>query len=104
MKRKSHRRIIVLAIIAITGIILTQLFWINTALNIQKTEWERQVKQDSLNVNEFNDKVKVALTNVAQKILTINNDPSELFKAVEQLRSNYFVVRINDTLHPYLLE
>ncbi len=111
MKTATIQRIIVLAIIAIVGIIATQLYWVDKAIEVEKRELarqerdlQRQIKQDSLNKLEFNDKVKTALANVAQEILTINNDPAELYKAVEQLRPNYFVVRINDTLHPYLLE
>ncbi len=111
MKTATIQRIIILAVIAIVGIIATQLYWVDKAIAVEKRELarqerdlERQIKQDSLNKLEFNDKVKTALANVAQEILTINNDPAELYKAVEQLRPNYFVVRINDTLHPYLLE
>ncbi|MFN2429169.1 MAG: sensor histidine kinase, partial [Cryomorphaceae bacterium] len=52
----------------------------------------------------FNDRVAIALTNVANEILTINNDPAELFQSVKQIRPNYFTVAINDTVHPYLLE
>ena len=104
MKRETIQRIILFAAIALIGTIGIQVYWINSALDIETKELERQTTLDSLNRTEFNDRVKVALTNVAENILTINNDPAELYKAVEQLRPNYFVVRINDTLHPYLLE
>ncbi len=104
MSNASIRRIVILAIVALLGIIGTQMYWVNTAVHLQEKENERAQRLDSLNQDEFNAKVKAALSNIAQDILTINNDPSEPYKAVEQLRPNYFVVRINDTLHPYLLE
>ena len=53
---------------------------------------------------QFNDRVKIALTDVTERILSITKDPSDLFDAVKQERPNYFAVTINDTIHPYLLE
>lgn len=111
MNRTTIRTVIILGTIALIGIIASQLYFINSAENIHEQELElhrkelaRQNQQQKLLEDEFNDRVKVALSNVAQEILTIYNDPAEIYKAVEQLSSNYFMVRINDTLHPGLLE
>lgn len=104
MKRNTIQRIIIFAVIAFVGVISTQLYLINTARDLQQKEQVRQIKQDSLNQLEFDDRVITALSNIAQQILKANNDPADTYKAVEQLRPNYFVVRINDTLNPEWLE
>lgn len=89
MNRQSIRVVVILAIISILGIILTQLFWIGRAFDLKE--------------REFNDRVNITLRAVAKQIQTVHKDSSDL-PPVKQLTSNYFVVSMNDTLHPYLLE
>lgn len=60
-------------------------------------------KAFDLREREFNDRVNIALRSVAQEIMTLNKDSSDV-PPVRQLSSNYFVVSTNDTLHPFLLE
>lgn len=93
-----------MATLSLIGVVVTQLFWLNTAFRVQEKQIELQDKQYDQVEREFNDRVVIALTNVAEEILSINKDPSELYDAVKQIRSNYFTAAINDTLHPYLLE
>lgn len=90
MKRRYIRLLILFATISICGIISFQLFWVNRAYNFQE--------------KQFNNRVHVALTSVASQIKKINNDSSEIYEPVKQITSNYFIVSINDTLHPFLLE
>lgn len=104
MSRNVIRNLIIFGLISIIGITISQLYWVKTSLEIQANEEKQQAYQDSLNTNEFNDRVKVALSKVAQTILNAQDDPAASYQAVEQLRPNYFVVRINDTLNPYWLE
>lgn len=104
MSNKTIRTVVVLALVLLVGIVITQIYWVKTAYQIQEKQAEIQAKHQSQLNKEFNDRVTIALTNVAEQILTINQDASELFEAVQQVRSNYFVVAINDTLHPYLLQ
>ncbi len=104
VKTKNLRRLILLAGVALAGIVIIQIYWVSMAQKILRDE---KVVQEKILVQEekkFNDRVIIALTNVAGKILSINRDKSEPYNVVKQLKSNYFVVRINDTLHPYLLE
>lgn len=89
MNRQSIRVVVVLAIISILGIIVTQLFWVNKAFDLKE--------------REFNDRVNITLRAVAKQIQNVYKDSSEL-PPIKQLTSNYFVVSMNDTLHPYLLE
>lgn len=75
--------------VSIIGLFATQLFWMEKAFDLRE--------------REFNDRVNIALRSVAQEIMLLNKDSSDV-PPVRQLSSNYFIVSTNDTLHPYLLE
>lgn len=75
--------------ISIVGLFATQLYWMDKAFDLRE--------------REFNDRVNIALRSVAQEIMLLNKDSSDV-PPVRQLSSNYFIVSTNDTLHPYLLE
>ncbi len=104
MSRRLIGILIILALISVAGIISTQIYWLDKAFRVQRTQIDLRKEQEAAEAKQFNDRVTIALTNVADEILTINNDPAELFQAVKQIRPNYFTVAINDTVHPYLLE
>lgn len=104
MGRKVIGILILLATVSVVGIIATQIYWLNKAFRVQQTQLDLRKEQATAESKQFNDRVTIALTNVADEILSINNDPAELFQAVKQIRPNYFTVAINDTVHPYLLE
>lgn len=89
MHRQAIRIVVLLATLSITGIILTQIFWVRKAFDLKE--------------KQFNDRVNIALQQVAQEIKKLNKDSSAVLP-VKQPASNYFVVSMNDTLHPYLLE
>jgi two-component system phosphate regulon sensor histidine kinase PhoR len=90
MSRKSIYLVVFLATISLTGIIVTQIFWVDKAFTIQD--------------REFNDRTVIALTSVVERIQVLNKDSSDVDEPVVQETSNYFVAHVNDTLHPYLLE
>ncbi len=89
MTRRTIRIVIALATISIVGLFATQLYWMDKAFDLRD--------------REFNDRVNIALRSVAQEIMLLNKDSSDV-PPVWQLASNYFIVSTNDTLHPYLLE
>lgn len=89
MHRQAIRIVVLLATLSIMGIIVTQIFWVRKAFD--------------LNEKQFNDRVNIALQEVAQQIKKLNKDSSEVLP-IKQPTSNYFVVSMNDTLHPFLLE
>ncbi len=89
MTRRTIRIVIALATISIVGLFSTQLYWMDKAFDLRE--------------REFNDRVNIALRSVAQEIMILNKDSSDV-PPVRQLSSNYFIVSTNDTLHPYLLE
>lgn len=89
MTRRTIRIVIALATVSIVGLFTTQLFWMDKAFDLRE--------------REFNDRVNIALRSVAQDLMLLNKDSSDV-PPVRQLSSNYFIVSTNDTLHPYLLE
>jgi len=111
VKTKLLRSLILLATLSVVGIIIAQIYVINANLNIQKDYLKIQYDQLTLDKKKFeeqqkifNDRVTIALSHITEKILNIYNDPSQIYNNVKQLDTNFFVVRINDTLHPALLE
>ncbi len=104
MSRRLISTLLLLAIFSVVGIVATQIFWLDKAFRVQQQQLNLNIEQAQLEAKLFNDRVTIALTNVANEILSINNDPAKLFEAVKQVRPNYFTVAINDTVHPYLLE
>jgi len=44
------------------------------------------------------------LTQVNKKIQTLRKDSSYIYNPIEQISSSSFIVKMNDTLHPYILE
>lgn len=89
MTRRTIRIVIALATVSIVGLFATQLYWMDKAFDLRE--------------REFNDRVNIALRSVAQEIMLLAKDSSDV-PPVRQLSSNYFVVSTNDTLHPFLLE
>jgi len=90
MSRHYIRIFIILATVLLVGIIATQIVWV-------KRSYDHQDK-------EFRDRVHVALTRVTEEIQVLNKDSAYIQAPVEQISNNRFVVQMNDTLHPYLLE
>ncbi|MES2629488.1 MAG: HAMP domain-containing sensor histidine kinase, partial [Bacteroidota bacterium] len=90
MNRKIIRSVVVLAVISFVGIVALQVFWFRKAYSYEQ--------------KQFEDKAFIALNTVAEQIYSLKKDNAEIVTPVKQISPNYFVVQINDTLHPYLLE
>jgi two-component system phosphate regulon sensor histidine kinase PhoR len=104
---KSSRYIngvVVLGILSLISILIVQVVWIKRTVAIQQTSIAIQEKEDSLNLKQFSEQAHIALRNVLERISDQKADSSDLYGAVKQLRSNYFVVDINEELHPFYLE
>jgi two-component system phosphate regulon sensor histidine kinase PhoR len=104
MGRRSIGTLMLLATLSVIGVVVIQLLWLRQASRYHREQVALNQEQAAQLEKQFNDRVVMALTDVTEQILSINKDPSDLFDAVRQERPNYFVVTINDTLHPYLLE
>lgn len=90
VKNSTIRLIVILATLCITGITITQLYWVRRAFDLKEAEFERTVT--------------AALYNVAQQIYDINDTPPPSNNPVKQLSTNYFVVMVNNELNARLLE
>ncbi|MEM8894306.1 MAG: HAMP domain-containing sensor histidine kinase [Bacteroidota bacterium] len=90
MSRKMLRLVIVLATISLAGILVTQVFWLRRAFDLRE-------KQFTLNVN-------LALKNVVESLCNYNGSDYPGNNPVEQLGSNYFIVRTNNMIEPNTLE
>ncbi|MBW7868954.1 MAG: HAMP domain-containing histidine kinase [Brumimicrobium sp.] len=97
--------VILIGVLSIISILLVQVLWINRTIRAQKDAIIIQERQDSLNTRQFEESVRVALRNVVEQISTANNiENIDLYGSVKQKSSNYFLVDINENLHPYYLE
>lgn len=90
MKSSTIRLVVILAALCITGITITQIYWVRRAFDLKEAEFERSVN--------------AALHNVAQQIFEINKTPSPVINPVKQLTTNYFIVMVNSELDVSLLE
>lgn len=104
MRRRTLGTLVLLALLSVVGVVVTQYIWLRRAQQYQSEQVALQKQQAAQLDKQFNDRVTIALTDVTERILSMNRDPSDLFDAVKQERPNYFAVTINDTIHPYLLQ
>lgn len=104
MNRSTINAVVIIGVLSILSILVIQIFWINQTIDTQKKAIQIQDRQDSLNLKQFEEQVRVALRNVVEEISTHHADSSDLYGAVKQQRSNYFLVDVNEDLHPYYVE
>jgi two-component system phosphate regulon sensor histidine kinase PhoR len=104
MSRKTINAVVIIGVLSILSVLFIQIFWINQTIRAQEKAILIQDRQDSLNLKQFEEQVRVALRNVLEEISTHHADSSDLYGAVKQQRSNYFLVDVNEDLHPYYLE
>lgn len=90
MARQSIRWILILASICLVGIGFVQWFWLDRAFDMKSLQ--------------FNQTVKIALTNTAQRLLDYNRNKTKLINPVNQLSDDYFVVRVDDVIDGNLLD
>lgn len=84
MKNTPIRVLIILAVLSLIGIIGTQVFWLNRAIE----------QQDQV----FNYNVQVALRNVVESLCEANGKDFPTVNPIEQVSGNYFIVRTNDRI------
>jgi len=89
MKKKTVQIIVFLSTLSLVGILVMQVVWMRQA--------------HLMNTVQFDQKVGMALRNVVEEIYIYNNDSTSRIQPVKQVRPDYFVVEVNDTLIPYLL-
>lgn len=96
MGRNTIRSVIILATLSVLGIILIQFFFLKNTVD--------------LNEKKFHESTTQALNAVACKLVEYNkkvlgqNSEVDLPNAVDQISNNYYVVNVNEDIHPELLE
>ncbi|WP_109832385.1 sensor histidine kinase [Reichenbachiella versicolor] len=89
MSKRVFYTVLFLAVCSILGIVAVQTFWLNKAFNLKQQQFEYEVS--------------VALLNVTDRLCEINQ--SELpDDPIEKLSSNYFIVNLNNSISPRVLE
>ncbi|KAB1229026.1 sensor histidine kinase [Chryseobacterium sp. KBW03] len=88
MKIKKLNIIITLGFVAIIGILIAQLMWTRQAYNLED--------------KKFNQKVNIALMEVAEKLSGGKTSYTE--NPVQNIANDYYVVNINNEFHPIVLE
>src|SRR5687767_4177041 len=89
MNRHTLRFVIILAVVSITGIMLTQIFWVRKAFDLKE--------------KQFNHNVYIALRRVVQRIMEYNQIQGSTIE-VNQLSPDYFMVMVNDQVDANVLE
>lgn len=81
---------IVLATLTIAGLTVTQIYWVR--------------KVFSLKEKEFNLSVNNALKKTAERLCNCEKSNLPTRNPVDQISTNYFIVNVNDTIDPVLLD
>ncbi len=90
MKRRTISIFVLLALSAIIGIVVIQLYWFTQAYQNEEQEFDK-------NIN-------IALKEVVKGILKYNNVSSVPLYPVKQLKPNYYAVMVNDKINAEVLE
>ncbi len=90
MKNSVIRLIFVLALISTVGIIVSQIFWVRNAYELQD--------------KDFENKVNISLKNVVTKIWELKRSKMVLYDAVQEVKPGFYIAQINHQITPELLE
>lgn len=90
MSESYIRRLLVLGVLAVTGIIFIQSFWV--------------IKTWDLKDDEFDHTVRIALRNVAESLAEFNQSDLPKQNLIKRRSSNYYAVNINSAINANVLE
>lgn len=90
MNRNTIRIIIIFACFLLISLIGTQVIWVKKAYDLEQKQFEQEVTH--------------ALKNVVSTIQNNEEDSIVIWNPIEQISSNFFVIRIHETPHPYFLK
>ena len=76
-----------LGFLSLTSILLIQVAWIKKSIAIQHKNIEIHEKEDSLNLKQFAENTHIALSKVLEEITKHNQDPTDTYGAVKQVRT-----------------
>jgi two-component system phosphate regulon sensor histidine kinase PhoR len=90
MKINRLNIVIVLGLVAITGILAVQLLWTKHAFNSER--------------KKFGQKVQISLLQVLNKLYEINKSELPLQNPINKISSDYYIVNVNDDFDADVLE
>jgi two-component system, OmpR family, phosphate regulon sensor histidine kinase PhoR len=90
MKTRLYRILIISALVALSGLLVVQVYWFIKAYDIQE--------------KQFNQSVSLALRNVADRLLHANARYHEQIPPINQVASNSYFVEINTRINYELLD
>jgi len=90
VKSASIRLLVVVAVLASMGIIVTQIFWVRRAYDLRE--------------KEFVLNIKTALRNVSTEVMKYKQIEVPIYSPVEQIEPNYFMVTTNVYVEQDVLE
>lgn len=90
MKSSRIRLAVFLGAISIIFIVAFQVYWVYNTFDVKE--------------KQFNQRVSIALMNVADQIAEFNGSQVPDINPVIQMTSNYFVVDVNESMDPVVLE
>ncbi|MES2679661.1 MAG: HAMP domain-containing sensor histidine kinase [Bacteroidota bacterium] len=90
MKINKLNSVIVLGLVAITGILSLQLLWTKQAFNLEE--------------KKFSEKVQITLLHVVDRLYKINNNAFPLKNPINKISSNYYIVNVNNDFEAEVLE
>ena len=102
MKNKSISTVIILGALSMLSILIIQLLWVQKTIERQRISISIQQREDSLNQNEFQNDVQVALREVIETVEI--NTSNDVYGAVRMVSNNQFIVDLSAELEPYYLE
>lgn len=90
MQNAPIRILIVLATVALAGIIASQMYWVNMALSNEN--------------QQFDHSVKMALNNVVEGLCQIEGNDIPLNNPIDRISNNYYIVRTKNRINLESLE
>lgn len=82
MSRKRIRNLIILASVALTGLLIIQIFWFKKAFDIQE--------------KQLDEKINIALRSVSHQLLALNGDTLSTVEPIRKTAGNSFFVRFEN--------
>lgn len=90
MKINRLNTVIVLGLVAITGILAIQLLWTRQAFNLEE--------------KKFSQKVRYTLLHVVDKLYEINHQEFPLANPIHKVSNDYYIVNVNNDFEAAMLE
>lgn len=97
MGRNTIRYVIILATFSVLGIILIQFFFLKNTVDLNEKRFHESTTQ-ALNAVAFD------LADYNSTKNPLKDRPVDLPNAVDQISNNYYVVNVNEDIHPDVLE